>query len=122
MKGKVFALSAVVVAALAVSPAFANEGEQVFKKCAACHTADKGGKNKVGPNLNGVVGRPAGSIADFKYSADMKASGLTWDEATLDKFLTKPKDLVAKTKMTFGGLPKAEDRAAVIEYLKSMAQ
>lgn len=93
------------------------QGEKVFKKCAACHSVEAG-KNKVGPSLHGVIGSTAGSVEGFKYSDAMKESGLVWDEATLDSFLTKPKDVVPKTRMAFPGLKDEQDRQDVIAYLK----
>ncbi len=97
------------------------EGAGLFKKkCRACHSEDEG-KNKVGPSLHAVFGQAAASVDGFtKYSKNMKASGLTWDAATLDQFLAKPKGLVKGTKMSFAGLKKDGERAAVIEYLKSL--
>jgi len=100
----------------------AAEGEKVFKKCKACHQVGDGAANKVGPMLNGVVGKAAGSVEGFKYSDAMLAKGgegMVWDEATLDAFLTKPKDVVPGTKMSFAGLRKEDDRENVIAYLKT---
>ena len=116
------------VLALAVGPASAvvaqdaEAGAKVFKKCAACHAVGEGADHKVGPALNGIVGAPAGAVAGFRYSTAMVAAGeagLIWDDATLAAFLTKPKDVVAKTKMSFPGLKKDEDLLNVIAYLKS---
>jgi cytochrome c len=116
-----------LVATLATAfaaPAFAEgdaaKGEKVFKKCKACHAVGDGAKNKVGPALNGIVGATAGQVADFKYSKAMLEAGeggLVWDEANLATYLTKPKDLVKGTKMSFAGLKKEQDRADVIAYL-----
>ena len=104
------------------SPALAEgdaaAGEKVFKKCKACHSLEEG-KKKVGPSLFGVMGKPAGAVDGFKYSKAMLASGLTWDDETLAKYLTKPKALVPKTKMSFAGLKKEADIANVIAYMKA---
>lgn len=108
---------------LLVAPAYAQDldkGERVFKKCQACHAVGEGAENKVGPQLNGIVGRAAGAAADFSYSDALMAKaeeGLIWDEANLDAFLTKPKDFLDGTKMTFPGLRKEDDRVNLIAYL-----
>ncbi len=117
---------AVVGLAIAAVPAHAGDaakGEKVFKKCKACHTTDAGGKNKVGPNLHGIVGKAAGTVEGFKYSKallEAAEGGLVWDEANLDAFLTKPKKFIKKTKMSFAGVKKDEQRADLIEYLKTL--
>lgn len=95
----------------------AAKGKQVFAKCQACHSVEAG-TNKLGPSLHGVVGRTSGTLEGFNYSQAMKDAHLTWDEATLDKYLAGPKALVPGTKMVFPGLPKEEDRLNVIAYLK----
>ncbi|MGF6233654.1 cytochrome c [Inquilinus ginsengisoli] len=95
----------------------AAKGKQVFAKCQACHSLDAG-TNKLGPSLHGLIGRASGAIDGFRYSDAMKNAHLTWDDATLDKYLANPKTLVPGTKMVFPGLPKEEDRLAVIAYLK----
>ena len=95
----------------------AGEGAKIFKKCAACHSITEGGKNKIGPALWGVLGRPVGSIPDYKYSKAMAAHGKNWSFEEMNGFLIKPKDWIKGTKMSFAGLKKAEDRAAVILYM-----
>ena len=97
----------------------AVKGEKLFTKCKACHNVDAP-KNKVGPHLVGIVGRNAGAADGYtKYSKAIKDSGIVWDEANLDKWLTNPKGMYPGTKMIYPGLKKAEDRADVIEYLKT---
>ena len=96
----------------------ADAGAVVFKKCMACHRIGPDAKNSVGPVLNGVVGRPAGTYPDYSYSTANKTSGITWDEATLAKYLPNPQAFVPGTKMTFAGLPKPQDVADVIAYLR----
>ncbi len=96
----------------------AAAGEKVFVKCKICHQVGEGAKNMVGPVLNGVVGRKAGSYADYHYSDANKNSGLTWDEATIKEYLKDPKGKVPGTKMIFPGLKSDDDIANVIAYLK----
>ena len=93
------------------------EGAKVFKKCAACHSINEGGSNKIGPALWGVLGRPAGSVPSYKYSKAMAAHGKNWSFEEMNGFLIKPKDWIKGTKMSFAGLKKAKDRAAVILYM-----
>ena len=94
-----------------------TDGKKIFKKCAACHSISEGGKNKIGPALWGVLGRPAGSVTDYKYSKAMAAYGKNWSFEEMNGFLIKPKDWIKGTKMSFPGLRSAKDRAAVILYM-----
>ncbi|MBV7409597.1 c-type cytochrome [Maritimibacter sp. DP1N21-5] len=106
----------------AADPELIAEGEDVFKKCKACHKVGEGAKNGTGPMLNGIVGHAAGANGDFKYSgslADAAAGGLTWTPEELDAFLADPKGYMKGTKMSFVGLKKDEDRQAVIAYLST---
>jgi cytochrome c len=103
---------------VAAETAPSGRGRILFLACQSCHDLKPGPSPKTGPSLYGVVGRKAGALAGYAYSPAMKAQTFVWDEATLNRWLTAPTDLVPGTKMAFAGLPKAEDRAAVIEYLK----
>ncbi len=98
-----------------------DKGVKVFKKCKACHTIDNGGKSLVGPNLWDVVGRAKAGGPGFSYSDAMKAAGGEWTYEELDGFLKKPSAFIPKTKMTFAGLKKSADRAAVIALLRSLS-
>ena len=98
-----------------------EKGESVFKKCAACHTPENGGANKIGPNLWNVVGRNVASKADYDYSSAMHEHGGTWSYEALNQYLTSPKDYVPKNKMAFAGVKKDTDRASVILYLRSLS-
>ena len=98
-----------------------DHGKTVFKKCAACHSASKGGGNKIGPALWGIIGRKAGSIGDYKYSKAMSGFGKTWDFEAVNTFLIKPKDYVKGTKMAYAGLKKEKDRASIILYLNEQS-
>lgn len=108
------------VAALLVS-ADAEKGKGGTKACQACHSFEKGGPNKIGPDLWGVVERKKGSHEGFDYSAGMKEKGGAWTYEDLNAFLTKPSDYVKGTKMAFGGIGSPQDRANVIAYLRTLA-
>jgi len=99
--------------------ASADNGKAVFKKCASCHTADQGGKNMVGPNLYGVMGRKMGAVEGFGYSEDLKAKGGEWTPETLAQFINNPKGLIAKTKMVFAGLADPAEIADLLAFLKA---
>lgn len=96
----------------------ADKGKKVFNKCKTCHVVDEE-KNKIGPNLVGIIGRPAGSVADFKYSDAMMASGITWDAETISAYVADPKGYIPGNKMAFAGLKKEEEIADLIAYLEA---
>lgn len=104
-----------------LSKAKAENGAAIFKKCAACHTSDKGKPKGIGPNLWGVVNRAKASFEGFEYSGDMKAKGGNWSFEDLATFIANPKAYVAGTKMIFPGLSNPEDAADVIAYLATLA-
>ena len=108
------ALCAAAAPAMAADPA---AGEKAFAVCKACHKVGEGAKNGVGPTLNGVVGRAAGSSEGFNYSDAMKASGITWDEASLAEYVKNPKEKVPGNKMAFAGVKDDTKLADIIAFL-----
>lgn len=109
---------------MAAAEGDAAAGEKVFNKCKACHMVGEDAKNRVGPVLNGIVGRAVAAVGDFKYSdtlAEKGASGAVWTEEEINAFLTNPKDYAKGTKMAFAGLRKEEERADVIAYLANFS-
>ncbi|WP_332766672.1 c-type cytochrome [Phenylobacterium sp.] len=93
-------------------------GKSKFGLCKSCHTIAPGGANMTGPNLHGVFGRKAGSVADYKYSDAVKNAGFVWDAEHLDKWLAEPRTFLPGTKMSFAGLKEAKDRVDLIAYVK----
>jgi cytochrome c len=122
MSRSLIALAMVATAAPAVAappaPSLAAKGKLIYLRCAACHAVSAKAPKKVGPHLEGVVGRTAGSVPGFTYSPAMKKAAIKWNDVTLDKWLARPAGLVPGTSMVFAGLPSADDRKAVIAYLK----
>jgi cytochrome c len=116
---------AAVIAAIAAGPAAApataqdaESGKAVFGKCRACHQVGENAKNLVGPKLNGLFGRKAGSVEGFNYSEANKSSGILWDEATFREYIKNPKAKIPNTKMVFVGLSDDQDISDLIAYLK----
>ena len=109
----------------AVRPCIAADlasGKAVFNRCRICHTIEAGGRNGTGPNLHGVFGRKAGSVEGFAYSSAMKNADIVWDDATLEKYLRHPKDVVPGTKMAFPGIAGDKEIADLLAYLHEAAQ
>src|SRR6516165_11117745 len=113
-------LSAAILLAIGAGPGFAQdaaEGEKVFAVCKACHQVGDNAKNAVGPTLNGLIGRKAGSVEGFNYSEANKASGITWDEATFSEYIKDPKAKIPGTKMAFAGVKDEQKIKNLIAYL-----
>jgi cytochrome c len=116
-----FALAVLLTAFARPQPADAaggGRGRLLFLRCASCHDISAAPSAKLGPNLRGVYGRPSGSLPGYPYSPAMKQAHLVWNDQTLDRWLTKPTELVPGTAMAFTGLPNAQDRQSVIAYLR----
>lgn len=108
----------VVPLAKLLAEASAEKGASIAKKCTACHTFDKGGANKIGPNLYGIVGRALGTVDGFAYSGALKEKGGNWDYEAISQFVEKPKNFIPGTKMAFPGIKKGDQRADLILYLR----
>lgn len=95
------------------------EGEKQFIRCVSCHSMNAADDWAIGPHLEGIVGRPGAALADFEYTEDLRQRELVWDEVQLNEWLAKPQEVVPGMCLPFMGLPNAEHRAALIEYLKT---
>ena len=122
MFAKTFAALALLAASTTLANAAGNAkaGEAVFKRCAVCHTSDKGGGDGLGPNLFGVVGRKAATRPGFAYSAPLQKSGIVWTEASLTKWTAGPAKVVPGTKMAFAGISSKKQQADLVEYLETL--
>jgi cytochrome c len=112
-----------IAAAVAALPAPYNAGDyangrRLFAQCRSCHLLTEAGGNRVGPNLHGMFGRPAGAVEDFAYSAALEAAGFSWDAETLDRWLADPRTFLPGNRMTYAGMKNAEDRRDLITYLQ----
>jgi cytochrome c len=124
LRAAAFVALATVAVALPAAAQDAEAGKRVFNQCRACHNADAGGRNGVGPNLHGVVGRKAGTIEGFRYSAILKekaGAGLTWDEATLKSYIANPKDVLPGGSMSYPGLKNEQQLNDLIAFLKTQS-
>jgi len=113
-----FVLGLAVAASLWAGRAFPQQAPAAFAACSACHSSD--GANGVGPTLKGIYGRKSGAVGGFAYSRAMRTAGLTWDEKSLDSFLTDPQKAIPGNHMPFPGVSDAKQRADVIDYLKTV--
>lgn len=124
MSNGTIAALCVIAAGIFATPAFAAgdavQGKTIFARCAICHNVEKDGGNGVGPNLFGVVGRKAGSVAGFNYSGPMKASGIVWTDDKLSQWIAGPAKMVPGTKMAFGGISSKGQIADVVAYLNTL--
>jgi cytochrome c len=111
---------AVAAATSAGAAGDAKKGAAVFARCGICHSSAKGEGNKIGPNLFGVVGRKAGTAADFSYSAAMKSAGFVWTDAKLDAYIKSPATVVPGNKMAFAGVSADGQRADLVAYLNTL--
>lgn len=122
---KLISLCTASIFAMMLSPSFAEgdvaNGKKLAKKCAACHTMDEGGKNKLGPNLFNVLGSAAGQVEGYKYSKAMKATDIVWDDVKFIEFIEKPKKVLKGTKMSFKGIKKATQREDVLAYFRTLS-
>ena len=118
----ILGLALAAMSAPSASAADVENGRKLFRQCEACHTVDAGGKNKIGPNLHGVIGRKAGLVDGYSYSKAMAASGIVWDDANLGEYLERPAAFLKGNKMAFAGMRKDTDRADVIAYIKDASK
>jgi len=110
--------AALALAGSAANAANADHGKALFVECASCHTLNAGGDG-VGPGLKGLFGRKAGSMEDYRYSAGMRRTNITWNAQTLDAYLSDPQKEVPGNRMPYSGMPSASDRADLIAYLEA---
>jgi cytochrome c len=118
MRGMIFAAVLAMTGTSGASAQDAAAGEKVFAVCKACHQIGETAKNAVGPVLNGVIGRPAGTYPGFNYSDPNKSSGLTWDEATFRDYIKDPRAKIPGTKMIYAGLKDEQKTSDLLAYLK----
>ncbi len=109
-----------IVASGALAAGDIAKGKRLAKKCTVCHTLNKGGKNRLGPNLYGILGSSTASVKGYKYSKAMASSGIIWDEVSFTEFMTRPKKFLKGTKMSYLGLKKAAQRADLLAYFKTL--